>query len=104
MPFRTTISEGEYASAAMMLMRLAGLGVAFQERWMELQITTAIHVAREWAQLMSSAQHAAEEILGDALSHAGGAEPLTGRRRVPSRRRRSVVINFPERRAPGEPT
>lgn len=101
MPFRNPMSEADYASAAMTLMRLAGLGVAFQERWMELQITTAIHVARDWVTLMSSAQRAAEEILGGAL-HAGGAEPLTGRRRVPSRRARSVVINFPERRAPGE--
>lgn len=100
MPFRTSVSAGDHASTAMMLMRFAGLGVAFQERWMELQITVAIHVVREWAHLMSSAQRAAEEILGGGLPHAVGAEPLTGRRRVPTRRMRSVVINFPDRRAP----
>lgn len=102
MPFRTSTSGGDHAAAAIMLMRFAGLGVAFHERWMELQITTAIHVVREWAQLMSSAQRAAEEILAGALPHAVGAEPLTGRRRMPSRRVRSVVINFPDRRTPGE--
>lgn len=103
MPFRSTSFERDYALAATTLVRLAGLGVAFQERWMELQITTAMHVMREWAHLVSTAQRAAEEILGGALPRApsAGAEPLTGRRRTPSRRVRSIVINFPDRRAPG---
>lgn len=103
MAYRSPISERDYALAATTLMRLAGLGVAFQERWMELQITTVMHLVREWAHLMSAAQRAAEEILGGTLpdAMATGAEPLTGRRRVPSRRVRSVVISFPDRRGPG---
>lgn len=102
MRLRSPMSERDFALAATTLMRLAGLGVAFQERWLELQITTALHAGREWAHLLSSAQRAAEDILGGELPHAlaSGAEPLTGRRRMVSRRMRSVVINFPDRRAP----
>lgn len=102
MRFRSPMSERDFALTATTLMRLAGLGVAFQERWLELQITTSFHAAREWAYLLASAQRAAEEILAGELPHAlaSGAEPLTGRRRVPSRRTRSVVINFPDRRVP----
>jgi len=102
MPFRTAMPERDYALATTTLMRLAGLGVAFQQRWLDLQIAAAVQAARAWAQLLESAQHAAEEILSGALPHAlaPDAEPLTGRRRTPSRRMRSIVINFPDRRTP----
>lgn len=95
-----TNPEQDYAHAAAIVLRLAGLGAAFQQRWIELQITSAMVASREWAQLLASAQLAAEDILAGALPHAlGGPEPL-GRRRTASRRARSIVINFPDRRTP----
>ncbi len=104
MLFRTATPERDYVLAATTLMRLGGLGVAFQQRWLELQITAAIHAAREWAHLLESVQRSAEQIIGGALPDAlaSDAEPLTGRRRTASRRLRSVIINFPDRRTPGD--
>lgn len=96
-----TNPEQDYARAAVVILRLTGLGVAFQQRWIELQITGAMLASREWAQLLASAQRAAEEIFAGTLPHPLGApEPLTGRRRTSSRRARSIVINFPDRRTP----
>lgn len=97
----TPLSDGDQFFAA--AMRLAGLGVAFGQRSLELQIMTMMYASREWARLLASVQEATEEIVAGAvppLPGGPGPEPLTGRRKVPSRRSRSVVINFPDRRWP----
>lgn len=93
--------ERNFAVAAVATMRMAGLIAALQQRWLETLIGTAVFASREWAHLVTAAHRSVEEImLGTLAPTVTFTEPLMGRRKMPSRRARSVVIDFPERRAP----
>lgn len=84
-------------------MRLAGLAAAFIQRCVQIQMTWAANAMNDLAHLSAMARQAADQIFAESFSGAAGA-PLwdtpTGRRTVLSRRTRSVVLSFPDRRQP----
>jgi hypothetical protein len=102
--FRQRFGPQDYLDSVVPLllatgMRLAGIAAAFNQRCFEVQAATAADVVRDWVQLVLVAGRSVEGIFYEALPR-GDAEPLGGRRQLPGRRLRSVVIGFPDRRVP----
>lgn len=84
-------------------MRLAGLAAAFFQRCMQIQMAWAADAMNDLAHLSAMARQTADQIFAESFSGAAGAplwDSSNGRRAVLSRRTRSVVLSFPDRRQP----
>lgn len=84
-------------------MRLAGLAAAFLQRCVQIQMAWAANAMNDLADLSAIARQAADRIFAESFSGAAGAplwDTSTGRRTMLSRRSRSVVLSFPDRRQP----